>query len=311
MKNNIDLTKKSLESRLEQVNKVIENEGLEDIDLNDLVSPSKDRDSIALEKYSKKIESLANALLGSEESRLQRKKTKYKFYTNEEEFKVRSKRETENINAMASGGEGGNVDDVIHFLKSKNNNYKKSKLQTITVKDLNEDSECGRILREYQMLQNKATHLIRNPHETTLSRFQLTNIKGTVKQDMLNTKDMMNGTFGWFLKNPMVESETIDWDLIDLQDPKHIRALLYINMSGIQYEDDLSLIMFDLNKTIKDMHKEGKLNKKNINVITMVRQGWKLTEIAEHYDVSLESISMMLTRASEKIVRYHKKKGIR
>lgn len=295
----LDYNKKSYEDRLEVVNNILGNKRYEEADYERLM-----KSEYSLDKFSNEIDKLTNYLLNSDEGKTYRKGTDNKFYMNDDEFKLRNIKEMGSINAT------NNEDNKIQYFIKKDNIGKKAKIQKITAKDLKEDSECGRILREYKALEDKVTHLIKNPHETTLSRFQLTNIKGSVKKDMLDTKDMMKGTFGYELKSPMEQVDGTEHIYFDFQDKDVIKAMFFLEKpepsDNIVYH-----AMLDLENTMKEMHNNNKLSDKDIKVIAMIRQGYKQTEIAKHYEVSLESVNMLLTRASGKIVRYNKKKGIR
>ena len=338
----LDYEKETLEERLNEVLKIMDLGIFEEYtDEFYMVSLSKSDETSLNHEVFRKEEQIANYLLGSKEIREERQETQYKFYTNEEEFKLRTKRE-DNIGQGCSSEQ--DIEEIIHFLMAFKKNHKKEKNKTLARVDSVLNKNTGRyedvsmdsflkttndeyakeVIGTYNDFYKKIEKILKGQVEYTspkekINRFTLTKTMKGLERDMIDTHDSLLGSFGQVLRNPLQESTVTNWDSIDLTNPKHIRPLLFVNKTKITPDDDLGLIVYDLNKVIKSMNKEHKeykektgMNKRglltnaHLSLIQMIRQGYGIDEISKIIGTSQENVTLTLDKISLNIANYHR-----
>lgn len=247
------------------------------------------------------LERLANYLLNSDEIKEEKKseKFKYKFYADEEAFNKAVNKEPKLDGIANVNGIEVEKENVIHFLKRGNRNYKMSKTQTITKKDLRRDDELGRILREYADYLEKITQELNNLENSKLSRFQLSRISGSVKNDMILAKDILLGVFGY--KTNAEESTKIDWDQIDFTNHVHVRALLYMR-PGSRADMDLKFIIDDFVKLLE----KAKPTKLQRQIIELLRENKRITEIGEELNITKQRVNKNIDMLVKRICKIAK-----
>lgn len=240
------------------------------------------------------LERLANYLLNSDEVKEEKKSDdfEYKFYSDEEAFNKAINKEPK------LDGMGGSVEkeNVIHFLKKENKNHKKSKDQVITRKDLDRDDELGHVLRSYTDYLEKVTQELDNHKESKLSRFKLSEISGSVRQDMIMSKDMLLGVFGY--KTNAEESTVVDWEQIDFTNRKHAKAMLSLE-TGRRADEELMYIVEDFNKLVK-LAKPTKVQKE---IIKLLRENMNVTDIGNELNLSRQNVSKNIDMLVVRICR--------
>ena len=343
----LDYTKETLKERLDEVLRIIDETSVDGegvfekyIDEHYIVSLSKSDETSLNHEVFRKAEQLANYLLGSKEVREDKQTTQYKFYSSEEEFNKRTKKENsldERTNSKQD------VDDIIHFLLAYKGNHKKEKTKTLTRVDSIKNKNTGKyedvsikkflkeskneyakeVIKSYLDLYDKIEKILKGEatiDNPKLNRFILSRTMKGLERDMIDSHDMLCGTFGQVLRNPIQDSTVINWDALDLTNPKHIRPLLFINKKVIMPDDDLALIVYDLNQVIKKMyneHKEykektgmskrGMLTKSHITIISLVRQGYSIDEVSDILGTTQDNISHGLDKIALNIANYNKK----
>lgn len=247
------------------------------------------------------LERLANYLLNSDEIKEEKKSEKfeYKFYADEEAFNKAINKEPKLDGMINTNGLEVEKENVIHFLKRGNRNYKMSKTQTITKKDLRRDDELGRILREYTDYLEKITKELNDLENSKLSRFQLSRISGSVKNDMILAKDILLGVFGY--KTNAEESAKIDWDQIDFTNHTHVRALLYMR-PGPRADMDLKFIIDDFIKLLE----KAKPTKLQRQIIELLRENKRITEIGEELNITKQRVSKNIDMLVKRICKIAK-----
>jgi hypothetical protein len=232
------------------------------------------------------LERLANYLLNSDEVKEEKKSEKfeYKFYADEEAFNKAVNKEPKLDGMANTNGFEVEKENVIHFLKRGNRNYKMSKTQTITKKDLRRDDELGRILREYTDYLEKISQELNDLENSKLSRFQLSRISGAIKKDMILVKDILLGVFGY--KTNSEESTKIDWDQIDFTNHSHVRALLYMR-PGSRADIDLKFIIDDFIKLVE----KAKPTKLQRQIIKLLRENKRITDIGEELNITKQRVN--------------------
>lgn len=241
------------------------------------------------------LERLANYLLNSDEVKEEKKDDsfEYKFYSDEEAFRKAIVKEPK-IDGMASGIDKENV---IHFLKKENRNFKKSKDQRITKKDLQRDDELGRILRDYTDYLEKISKELNNFEESNLSRFKLSEISGQLKNDMILSKDILLGVFGY--KTNHEESSVLDWDMVDFTNFEHVKALLYMK-PGRRADEELMYVIEDFN----ELYYKAKPTKLQREIVELMREeNMKITDIGNELNIPKQNVNKNIKHLAIRICR--------
>jgi hypothetical protein len=290
----IDYTKTSLEERKNVVDNILESgfyEGYMDeffkVNLTSGDSLSEHDNAC------NSLERLANYLLNADEVKEDKKETSYKFYTDEIEFQKAVNKEPK-IDGM-----GSEQENIIHFLKKENRNFKKSKNQTVTKKDTQREDELGQILREYTDYLEKVTIELKNHEQSKLSRYKLSEISGSVKQDMINSKNMLLGAFGF--KTNAEESTVIDWEQVDFTNRNHVKALLYMK-PGHRSDVDLQYTIEEFVELVR-IARPTKLQKE---IITLMRDNKGPTEIGQELCIPKQNVNKNIDMIVKRICKVAK-----
>ncbi len=254
----------------------------------------------------KALEGLANYLLGSEEVREERKnsKTKYKFYVDETEFKLRTKKELAmtNLTYESDSSDIEVVDNVIHFLKQSKENFKKEKTLTIKNDDLKKGDYCAKVLGDYNVMYQFITQEIRNPNKLKGKRQKLTTMKKDIMDDMIYTKEHLQGVFGKNPRNLLSDSTEPDWDEFDYKNVQHMKKLIYI-ISDFNPNSDISYFLMDLENLFEKCKTKNVLSKDEIVIYKMIRQGYKNVEIAHNLNVDRYVITRKVNTLVKKLCK--------
>lgn len=246
----------------------------------------------------KNIEMLGTYLLNSKDLPTESKQ-EYKIYTDEQLF-MKATKENE-----------GDYDNAIAFLKTNTRN--EYIVNPITI--CKEDFEDER-LREYLSCYNNMANYIRN--QLSLARkgekIQIRNIKlgkkiaKELNDDMKLLKEKIiqpiklpcNGDF----------SQKIDWEQFIYTNREHIKAMLYISKDGILPDDDVSLIKHDINNAIKDLYNNGKLKKKDMIILDMIKRNKSFTfeDIGYEIGASKQYVNNRLNVIVDKLTTYFMQK---
>lgn len=238
------------------------------------------------------LEKMANYLLNSEEIKSDKSKVEYKFYTDENAFR-NALREEVNLESM---GNGINQENIIHFLKKEHRNFKKDKRQNISTKDLNRTDLLGEVLRDYKEYLNSVTSELNNYKESNLSRYKLSEISGSIKQDMITSKDQILGVFGY--KTNAEESCVIDWYKVDLKNPEHVRALLYMK-PGHRNDQNLQYLI----EEFVDKLYKAKPTKLQIEIVKLMRENKGPTEIGTELNISKQRVNKNIQMLVNRIIK--------
>lgn len=254
----------------------------------------------------KSIETMGSYLLNSRDLEKESKQ-QYKIYTDEQLFKI----SLIEGNAIGRSGEGEqNIDEeqIMHYLMSNKRNEYYSKEMKITNSDF-QDERVSEVLEQYDTFYQylkEELNKIRDKKKSNINLYQARNMMKSVKDDMILAKHKIvrpieitpSGDF----------SPSTDWDLFNFTDKEHIRAVLYMDKQGIIPDDDISLIVYDVNKALKELYKNGELDKTDMNIIALIRQdkSYTLSQIGEGLEVSQQAISKRIDKISKKIANYFK-----
>lgn len=296
----IDYTKSTYDERLQVIEDILETGFYEEymdehfkVNINSSDSLS-DSDAVC-----SSLERMANYLLNSDEVKEMKKdeEFEYKFYSDEEAFNKAVNKEPK-IEGMASVA----TENVIHFLKQENRNNKLSKNQKITKQDMRRGDELGEILCQYDDYLKKVTKELNNYNSSQLSRFNLSIISGSLKQDMIDSKNILLGAFGF--KTNHQESTVVDWSQADFTKYYHSRAMLYLEPRR-RADEDLQYLVDEFNVLYKEAN-PTELQKK---IVRLLRKNYKITDIGLELGISKQrvekNISMLVIRICRKAGVYY------
>lgn len=257
----------------------------------------------------KVLENMANYLLGSIEVREERKnnEVKYYFYVNQDEFRNRVRKEIlmRDILQCTDADETNAEANVIHFLNRRSNsNHKKDKKQKITSSDFIGDEWVNDILRQYKVILDRTTYLLYHLDESTLKRKQLTAMKKSIMDDMIQTKTNLCGTFGENLKNQLVESTEPSWDCFDYTNPNHIKYALRIKRD-LEFCDDLAHISLDMDMVVKKLYKAKIITEQQYKVIKLIREGYTNKDVEEVVKIHNSRVVHIVDAVAKKIAKYY------
>ena len=91
---------------------------------------------------------------------------------------------------------------------------------------------------------------------------------------------------------------------VDYSNPKHIEAILYLQGDEISYENDMSVISYDITKAISNLREVGKLDDKDMHIIDGVRHRITQEDLANELGMSQPSINKRISKISQKIVDF-------
>ena len=218
---------------------------------------------------------------------------KYVFHTDEQYFQKKIKRE----NSIESMSADSNEDTVIHFLIRSKRNYKKSKTQFISKKDLKREGFVGEVLRAYnEELERISNKLKRENLDDSGQRYLLTRASGQIKSDMIIVKDQLLGVFG-YNSNPS-ESTEYNLDIIDFTNALHVEALMR-TFCDFEHNNELSYIVSSFEK----LANQTLLTPRERIVYSLMRQGAKNHELAEELNITQQWIGAMIGNVAKKIAK--------
>lgn len=273
----------------------------------------------------KELEKIANYIIFSAEKE---PSTEYKIYKDEKLFN-RILKET-------NFGEGSNeeIDNTIHMLLEKNQNFKLEAKQKV----FKEDILTIPILQDYKVLLDLIRFKLRKiamlekmfgktkgftkldeityEDKCYIEQFNLKeeelNIEmykevqkqktllqkhsALIKQDMLDTKDCIKGTI--YFKQPLSDSTKIDYDMIDWNNEKHIEALLRIPPKGEDLQQDMVCIQYDLEKLISEVE----ISKEDNKILNMFREGFTLEFIGNKLGITKQSVDYHIKKIVKKLI---------
>lgn len=250
------------------------------------------------------LATLASYLLNSRDTEKLYKDQDYVIYTDEDEFN----RYHQKVVSSTSNA----TDEVIHFLLQQGKNFNIVGQTQITKEDLADTSEKGEILRAYNEFKEELRKCLIDLRKGTytsklkLPLYQAKRLMTNIADDMRYTKESFSkGVYFGDTKSPMTK---MDWDMLDMTNEEHVKALLYINRGGqLNPDDDLTLIVYDLNKKLKILVDNGKLKKEDLKLINMLRQekSYSKGEISKIMGYSQSVLSKRINKISRVVSNYY------
>lgn len=254
------------------------------------------------------LESMANYILAKDE---EYNKTESSYFVREQELNRKMLKEDEFDGTDTSMLEGS--EDNPEFIETKNNqNFKKSKKQSIKSEDFKRDDELGFILRDYNNfleLIAKYTKKDSKAEGRKADTFTYKKHQGAIKDDMIICKDSLMRTHGYTLKY-FSESTQPNYDMIDLSNVDHLLGgwVEYSNGKGKSngllsftptddYQDDFNCIIVDLQNLINKIE----LTELEENTLELYRYGLGVTEIGRDLNLHHEKINRTLKGIAKKV----------
>lgn len=245
----------------------------------------------------KNIEFLATYLLNSKNLDVESKQ-EYKIFTDEQLFSKYYKENKEDYN------------NIIPFLKVNKKNDYIIQPDKITKEDFNDD-RINKYLEDYELMLNyirKQLLLARNGEKIEIKNIKLAKkIAKEIKDDMILIKEKIIRPIR--LNISTTSCNNICLDEFDYTNEKHIREALYLNMTNIIPDNELSLIKYDLDLAIKKIYKNKKIDEKDIYIINCIRKNKSYTfeDIGYELGITKQAVNGRLTRISKKIAKYFEK----
>lgn len=299
----IDRSLDSYEERVGSINDILDNTDFFNQYFDEYFNPvASQNDYLSLENnVCKVLENYATYLLNSRDID-DSEDYVYKFYYDEDSFKKALGRE------VLYNDKG---QEVIDYLMSEQQNYKKTKEQKITQKDLRLDNWLGEVLRDYKTYLDYL-----NNENVEGQKFKVDKIKGDVKQDMILAKDSLNHVHGYNLRY-FSESTEPNLDVIDFAsfeqlkgftiehpDKNHraVHGLLRMSFNG-DFQNDFQCILYDLDKLIE----KTPLTSREKEVLNFFRNGLTTVQTSDILGISQQSVSTTVDRAIKKVNAHARK----
>lgn len=244
------------------------------------------------------LENMANYILNSEDVKEEDRKNKpeYVFHKSNERFEKKINRE--NISINGENGPFNIVDNenIVHSLQVKKQNSKKPKTQTISAKDLRENTKCGEILRDYQIFLD---HINKNLKEKPDRMWRYySQAKSQVQDDMIMVKESLKGI--WGLRVHIKESSKPDLDVFDFTDMETVKMMMQMEEPSFEFNLDMRIIW----KDFMDVATKANLVEEEKLVLKCMQQQWKIIEISEEFDIKYDRIRRtIIPNIAKKIIK--------
>lgn len=246
----------------------------------------------------KNLELLGTYLLNSKDLPTESKQ-EYKIYTDEKLF-LKAVKEIE-----------GDYENSIAFLKTNRRNEYIVNPLSIEDKDF-EDERLKEYLTPYKNMLDYLSNqlsLARKGEKIEIKNIKLAKkIAKELKDDMILTKEKIirpiklpnNGDF----------SPIYDWEQFDYTNKNHIRAMLYINRPTITPDDDVSLISYDVKVAIKELYNNGKMDKKDLKILYLLKKekSYTFEDIGYELKMTKQAVNGRINRIINKLIRYFEEK---
>lgn len=178
----------------------------------------------------------------------------------------------------------------------------------ITKKDLEEDSETGEVLRQYNKVKthlNEENIKLKNGQGSYLNVYQITLLSGTINCDMLDTKKMLNGIMNPAKKLGDIGSKP-DFNSIKYSNPAHVKAIITsIRFEGLQPNSELSHLAHDIDRAIKELHKNGKLDDLDLEIVDCLNSGMSERATAEELGKGKTTIQQRISKICERVALFY------
>lgn len=266
-----------------------------------------DDDCLSENNVCRLLEEMGTYLLNSDEEKKRRNeedKVEYKFHANPLQFQAEVNKER-NIEEFNVNGSENSEENVLHFLETNKRNSKNVKKQKIEETDLKRKDEMGKILCEYSDFLNSITERIKNLSEADKGkRFVLTKTKSSLQKDMIDTKDILLGVFGYNISSSN-EGSSYSFEDYELNSEEVFRELIRMtcNKEKSRLDSDLFHIFLDVENVIEKAKRLKKLSNNEIIILDDVAQGLRDCDIAREHNWSEPYVNQQLRRTVRKLIK--------
>lgn len=249
------------------------------------------------------IEKLGNYLLGSNEIREQLRKEKIKY----------TLLDSKSFEDMIIKENNYDVDDVniansMAVLRPQSKAIYKSKTDyKITEADLEEDSECGQVLREYQKVKdylNREMIKSKNKEFGAMPLYKIKNNLGGINDDMILSK--------MALKKPIVALKLVssltpvNLENIDYSDIKHIESIIKtidLNME-LDPANDISILALDIKRAIESLYKLNIISSLDRKIVYEINSGATYVQLGKEIGMSNNGIKKRFLKVVRLVAEY-------
>lgn len=196
-------------------------------------------------------------------------------------------------------------DEVLQIVKKESNDYCNLSWKIMDL-DLKETSEMGDILRQYQKTKE---HIIELKEEGKIGIKPYRSLLANINDDMLLVKKIHKGATER-PSTPKWLGDKIDYNIIDYSNTSHVRAILKMLSLDMDVEPDntLSIIVEDIRVAIKALHRENKIDDKDIAIVTGLNSGYTLQELEQTVDIQYSGINKRFNKVCNEISEYFENK---
>lgn len=293
---NLDRNKTSLQDRLDEVNRKLEETDIYEDYFSNYYNPNLtgNMDLAENDVACQSLEKMADYLLLSDESKQMDRDSKNEYMIHKDRKKFIKK-----INRESYDGVDGNVVDnenTLHYLVKQKNDYV-LKHQKITNEDLKKDTETARVLREYNnFLQHINQKLLEKPDSKW---FMYSRAKSQVRDDMINVKNMLDGVWGENISSTPSHVEQ-KYDIIDFTDYKTVEFFLSAAEPEFVGNLEIWLIWLEFNDT---MNKADLTNEEKCVAYLLGKQ-WNIKEISDFLEIDYNRVRRtVIGNVVKKIIR--------
>lgn len=223
---------------------------------------------------------------------------KYNILTQEEFDKILEKEEKSDI-----------TDEAFRdILKPKDKNDFINMDLKITHKDLNEDSEMGEILRQYNKVKlhlNEENKKIKAKENSYLNLYKIKMLSGTINCDMDSVKKSYKGITRPSTKLGDIGSAP-DYNAIKYSNSEHIKAIIKtVKFGDLEPDSMLSHLACDIQIAIKNLHKRQELDHIDLEIIEGINSGVSLRTLEKELKISNQAISKRFNNICKKIALFY------
>lgn len=199
-------------------------------------------------------------------------------------------------------------EDLIDILKPSFKNEFTNMDLKITSKDLAEDSEMGEVLRDYDAIKSHLKDEMRKIKLKQGSYLNVTKAKmilGTINCDMLDVKKSYKGITRPSTKLGDIGSAP-DYDAIKYSNPAHVKAIISnIRFGDIEPDSMLSHLAYDIEKAIKSLYSNNKLDELDMEIIDCLNSGYSERRTAEELGKGKTTIQQRISKICRRVALYY------
>ncbi len=199
-------------------------------------------------------------------------------------------------------------EDLVDVLKPSFSNEFTNMDLRITSKDLMEDSEMGEVLRDYEAVKSHLKDEMRKIKAKQGSYLNVSKarmILGTINCDMLDVKKSYKGITRPSTKLGDIGSAP-DYDAIKYSNPAHVKAIISnIRFGDIEPDSMLSHMAYDIEKAIKSLYSNGKLDDLDLEIVDCLNSGYSERRTAEELNKGKTTIQQRISKVCRRVALYY------